>query len=314
MKAKEIKKILILEQGDPSGAQILSKAADVFGKNEPDYVILKSCRTHNISLSFMEELIRKEQPQLVLIGATSLGGEVAPALGARFGAGVAAHCIDFAENEEGEIAFIVPAFGGRAASEIFMPEANAEAPAIATVKPGIFPDPSEERFDALISGPSCRIIDLDALAEKSDPAEYAGNHGGFRMTERKPIERAAGSIDGADLILCGGYGLGSEENWNKLQTLAEGLGGACGCTRAALDAGWGCREDAMIGTSGKAVHPKVYIGFGISGAAHHTCGISGAEEIISINSDPDADIFKSSDHKGVFDAEKVMEALLKEIG
>ena len=117
----------------------------------------------------------------------------------------------------------------------------------------------------------------------------------------------------AELILCGGYGLGNEETWHKLEALADKLNGAAACTRAALDAGWGCTEDTMIGTSGRAVSPEVYVGFGISGAAHHTCGIAGAGRIISINTDKDAEAFAASDYKGVFDAEQVIDALLDQI-
>ena len=300
MKAENIKKILILDQGDPVAEQILGKAMEVFGAASdgwPEYVVLNARRTHNLALEMMEKAINEEQPELVLIGATALGEEVAPALGVRFRTGVAAHCVDIKVNEEGRVTFIIPAFGGRAVGEIFIPDAKAGRPAIATIKPGMFPQPADDK-----TADKCRVIEVDAKAR-----------GAFRMVEAKPREHLAGNIANADIIVCGGYGLGNEEVWHKLEELADRLGGAPACTRAALDAEWGCAEDSMIGTSGRAVRPKVYIGFGISGAAHHTCGITGADTIISINSDKDAEIFAASDYKGVFDAEQVIDALLREI-
>ena len=146
MQAKDIRKILIFDQGDPVAGQILGKAEEVFGKSAadaPQYVILKAHRTHNIALQMLEKAIGEEQPELVLIGATALGGEAAPALGVRFETGVAAHCVDIRASEDGRLTFIIPAFGGRAFGEIFIPNAKAGRPAIATVKSGMFREPEE---------------------------------------------------------------------------------------------------------------------------------------------------------------------------
>ena len=313
MKAENVRKILILDQGDPVAVQLLAKAEEIFGDGA-EYLMLRARGTHNLALEMMEETIRDEKPELVLIGATALGEEIAPALGVRFETGVAAHCVDIRVNEEGRLTFVIPAFGGRAVGEIFIPDASAGRPAIATVKPGMFPEPEGGGSGDDYAGQRCRIIDVDAMAADGEISRGSKTQGAFRMVEVSPREHPAGNIVDADIIVCGGYGLGSEEVWRKLETLAEKLGGAAACTRAALDAGWGCAEDSMIGTSGRAVRPKVYIGFGISGAAHHTCGITGADTIISINSDRDAEIFAASDYKGVFDAEKVIDALLREIG
>ena len=273
---------------------------------------MKAHRAHNIALQRMEQTIREEAPELILIGATALGEEVAPALGVRLETGVAAHCMDITINEEGRLTFLIPAFGGKAVGEIFIPDAKAGRPAVATVKPGMFPDPAEDLQGTLCEAGRCKVIDVDAMAADGRIPAGEKAQGAFRMVKALPRAQSAGSIANAELILCGGYGLGSKDVWHKLEKLADRLGGTAACTRAALDAEWGCAEDAMIGTSGRAVRPKVYIGFGISGAAHHTCGISGAETIISINNDKDADIFASSDYKGVLDAEQVIDALLAE--
>lgn len=318
MKAKDIKKILILDQGDPVAMQLLGRAEELFGpdgsagNNGVEYVVVKACRTHNIALQMTEQVIREEQPELVLIGATALGEEIAPALGVRLETGVAAHCVDIVINDDGRLTFLIPAFGGRAVGEIFIPDAKAGQPAIATVKPGMFPDPACDLQEDLCEMGRCRVIDVDAMAAEGRIPAGEKKQGAFRMVKASPREQAAGNIAKAELILCGGYGLGSEAVWQKLETLAGRLGGAAACTRAALDAEWGCRSDTMIGTSGRAVRPKVYVGFGISGAAHHTCGISGAGTIISINNDKNADVFAASDYRGVLDAEQVIDALLAE--
>ena len=310
MKVQEIKKILILDQGNPVAGQLLGKADALF--SAPAYVIVKAHRTHHIALQMMEQIIREESPELVLIGATALGEEVAPALGVRLGTGVCAHCVDIQSNGEGQLTFLIPAFGGRAVGEIFVPDAKAGQPAIATVKPGMFRDPAEDLQESLCEAGRCSVVDIDAMAADGRIPAGEKAQGAFRMVKASPREQSAGNIAQAELIICGGYGLGSEAVWHKLETLADRLGGAAACTRAALDAEWGCTEDSMIGTSGKAVRPKVYIGFGISGAPHHTCGIAGADTIISINNDKNADVFAASDYKGVLDAEQVIDALLAE--
>lgn len=310
MKVQDIRKILIFDQGDPVAGQLLGRAEALFGAAA--FVIVKAHRTHHIALQMMEQIIREESPELVLIGATALGEEVAPALGVRLHTGVCAHCVDIQRDGEGQLTFLIPAFGGRAVGEIFAPDAKAGQPAIATVKPGMFQNPAEGLQESLCEAGRCRVIDIDAMAADGRIPAGEKAQGAFRMVKASPREQSAGSIAQAELIVCGGYGLGSEDVWCKLERLADRLGGAAACTRAALDAEWGCPGDSMIGTSGRAVRPKVYIGFGISGAAHHTCGIAGADTIISINNDKDADVFAVSDYKGVLDAEQVIDALLTE--
>ena len=129
----------------------------------------------------------------------------------------------------------------------------------------------------------------------------------------QPAESAVEDLGKADLILCAGIGIGSEEYWKKLHTIADALNGAVGCTRPVVDAGWGAEESCMIGTSGISVRPKVYVGFGISGASHHLCGIKDAGTIVSVNSDRDADMIKASDHVVIDDAQKVIDQMIAEL-
>lgn len=295
-------KIMIFDQGHPVTKQLASKAVQVFDKNA-EIVIAKISEEHPWNaLDMLQKAVDEEQPQVLLIGATTLGEEIAPALGIRLGTGVAAHCIDMFLRHDGELTFMIPAFGGRVIGEIMIPDVQPGKPAIASVKPDIF----QETADLCIDDDArFRMIELKSEEDSTR---------GFRVTGSKPRQVAATDLGKADLILCGGYGLGSEENWRLLEELAKALGGAAGCTRPVVDAGWGPDESSMIGTSGRSVRPKMYVGFGISGAAHHLCGIKDSDIIININKDKNADAFTASDYKCVFDAAQVLKALEEEIG
>lgn len=295
-----MRKIMIMDQGNPVAYQILGKAMELFGR-DAEYVMVKIHRAHNQAIELMGKAVEDEHPDILLIGATALGEKVAPALGIRLETGVAAHCVDIRKSED-KTAFMVPAFGGKVIGEIFVPGAKAGHPAIATVKPGTFDD-SQAR---------CRVIDFDALIETGEISQGEKKQGAFTLTDVKPRQQSRSDISKAQLVFCGGYGIGSADSWQKIEKLAEKYGGAAGCTRPALDMEWGPEESSMIGTSGKTIKPKVYVGFGISGAAHHLCGIKDADVIISINNDKNAEVFAASDYKGVFDAEAVIDALLGE--
>lgn len=300
-------KIMIFDQGHPVTEQLLTKAIEVFGTPESGTceIVLARCigKAHETAADQLQKTVAEERPDVLLMGATALGEEIAPAMGIRLGTGVAAHCVDMELRYDGEVVFLIPAFGGRVIGEIMIPDVQPGRPAIATVKPDIF-SADAALVSEINKNNRLRVIDL----------EPAGEHRGFQLTGRQPRPRAAVDIGKAELILCGGAGLGSPETWQRLENLAKALGGAAGCTRPVVDAGWGPDESSMIGTSGRSVRPKVYIGFGISGAAHHLCGIKDADVIISINKDKKADIFNASDHKGVFNAEDVLSALEEEIG
>lgn len=306
MRKNAVKKVMVFDQGRPAGiaGQLYGKARELFAVDAVTFVIVKVADNHGKAAEILEKVIADEKPDILLMGATALGESVAPILGVRLGTGVAAHCVDIRINDEGRIGYMVPAFGGKVIGEIFIPDAEPGKPAIATVKPGMFEDcalPESGEASSL-----CKFIDGDAMAGDIEK-------GGFRMISATPRETAGSDIAKAQVILCGGFGIGSSENWEKLMQIAEKLGGAAGCTRPVVDMGWGPDEYAMIGTSGRTVKPKAYVGFGISGAAHHVCGIQDAGVIISINNDKEAEVFKVSDYCGVFDAGQVIDELLKQL-
>ena len=180
--------------------------------------------------------------------------------------------------------------------EIFTPKTR---PQIASIKPGMFSITAQEPR-------KCRIEMVDGSDVDKMNSKITVKRVERQEFEGVPVERA-------QVIVCGGFGIDSLENWKNIEKLAGLLGGAAGCTRPAVDQGWVSGEQQMIGTSGKTVRPKVYIGAGISGATHHVCGMKDSNVIISINRDEDAEIFGVSDYKIVAYGVAVIEALCERI-
>lgn len=237
------------------------------------------------------ELVKTYNPDVLLIGATSAGEELAPTLGSRLATGVAAHCVDLI-MKDGMFIQMVPAFGGKVIGEIFTPK---HRPSIASIKPGIFQEvPLESR--------PCETYKIASSALDKINSKIT-----YLSSEKKEFEGIP--IESAQLVVCGGNGIGSAENWADLEKLASLLGAAIGCTRPVIDNGWMKNERGMIGTSGKSIRPGVYLGFGISGATHHLCGFKDAGTIISVNSNKEADIFCASDFVAVADAPTLVRAL-----
>ncbi|HAK47021.1 MAG TPA: hypothetical protein DCO79_14035 [Spirochaeta sp.] len=239
------------------------------------------------------QLCRRDTPYIFLFGSTAMGTELAPTLGVKLHTGVSAHCVDLRFDDSGAFVQDVPAFGGKVIGEILTPYT---LPQIATVKPGIF-----QRAELAAKAAEVK--------EFSPSLENAATDG-IVLKEVHIKERISLPVEQADTIICGGFGMGCDENWEALDKIANYFEkSAVGCTRPALDEDWTDDDGTMIGTSGKTVRPKLYIGVGISGAMHHVCGISDAELIVSINKDENADIFNVSDIKIVGDAVKILTAV-----
>lgn len=248
---------------------------------------------HTTYAPVLAKLIEKENPDIFLFGATQIGSELAPTVAAIVKTGVAAHCVDMRINEDGLLVADVPAFGGKIIGEILIPKTR---PQMASVKPGIFIIKERCEGQAVTER-----IDLEVLSKANQRLTPLGTH--VMKSAEKPIEEA-------DIVLAGGYGLGSMENWKRLKELAELLGGAAAATRPCVDEGWAENEQSMIGTSGKSIRPKVYVGFGISGATHHLCGMKDSGLILSINSDENAGIFGVSDFYSVSDVNEIIPVLI----
>ncbi|MDR1661330.1 MAG: electron transfer flavoprotein subunit alpha/FixB family protein [Azoarcus sp.] len=235
-------------------------------------------------------------PDIYLFAATATGSALGPAVAARLKTGMAAHCVDLRINEAGKLAALVPSFGGKVIGEILCPE---KRPQMASVKPGI--------FAAKAKSSACPV-----RIEKPAPSAWQAGNASLEVVriERQPPRGLP--LSEANVVVCGGFGVGSREKWALLEQLAEYLGGATACTRPAVDEGW-AEEQQMVGTSGRSIRPKVYLGFGVSGATHHICGMSQAGVVLSVNRDEEAPIFPVSDYRVVADVNEILPLLVEAV-
>lgn len=229
--------------------------------------------------SAMYYLITKYAPTTVLIGATGNGRDMAPRLACRLKTGLTADCTSLdIDDETGNMAWTRPAFGGNLMATILCPD---HRPQLGTVRPGVFKKgvPGEEKAE---------IIREDFHVARED----------IRTELLKIISDTAEELvdlEGAEIIVSGGRGVGSPEGFAPVRALAEVLGGTVGASRAAVDNGW-IPHSHQVGQTGKTVAPKLYIACGISGAIQHLAGMNGSDCIVAINKDPEAPIFEVADY------------------
>lgn len=240
------------------------------------------------------ELAETHKPEIILISATAIGSELAPTVASKLGTGLAAHCADICIGENGELITIIPAFGGKLLGEILIPTAR---PAMATVKPGVF-----EKGE-LTPAAEVKLVKVNAsfLDVFESSIEFVGS---------EVVEEESAPIEAAEAVVCVGMGIGSQENWEKANELARILKASICYTRPVIDLGYVDNENAMIGTSGRMIRPKLYIGIGISGSSHHVFGMKDAGLIISINTNEKADIFNISNYKVIGDSGAILDDLL----
>jgi len=240
-------------------------------------------------------IILKYKPNIMLFPATHLGRDLAPRVAAALEVGLTADCTGLS-IKDGLLLQSRPAFGGNIMADIISPNAR---PQMATTRPNVMkiqkPDPS--RKAEVVSIP----VDLDSKATKIVIKEIV-----------KTAKSGAKGLDEADIIISGGRGLESAENFKILEDLAETINGVVGASRAAVDVGWRPRSD-QVGQSGKTVSPKLYIACGISGKIQHQVGMKGSDTIIAINTDPEAPIFDIADCGIVGDLFEIIPALNEEL-
>jgi electron transfer flavoprotein alpha subunit len=243
----------------------------------------------------MVELIGKYQPAIVLYGATNNGRDVGPRVACALRTGLTADCTGLDIDENGLLAATRPAFGGNLMATISCPD---HRPQMATVRPGVFkkPAPDESRTGEII-------------AENVHIAPDA-----IRVTLLERVKEVAEAVnlEEAEVIVSGGRGLKSAENFALIRELAEVMGATVGASRAAVDAGW-IPHAHQVGQTGKTVAPKIYVAVGISGAIQHLAGMSGSDTVIAINKDPDAPIFDVADYGIVGDLFEVVPALIHQL-
>jgi len=269
--------VLLGPDAESYGETLIHHGADeVFVASSPE---LRSYKTELI-LAVLETATRRISPGVILFAADAVGGEIAPRLAYRLGAGLVTDCVGFeVDAESGHIRWLRPMYGGKAMAFIV-----ARGPVqIATFRQRAF-EPLPEDF-------SCRGK-VQALEVELEPVT---DRVSFVEEVREEIEGI--SLDEAEIVISGGRGIGGPEGFSELETLAQILEGAVGSSRPPADSGW-VPHARLIGQTGKILSPNLYIAIGISGAPQHMAGISSAKTIVAINKDEDAPIFKVA-HLGV---------------
>ena len=254
--------------------------------------------------SILVKLFEEEKPQIVLMGATSIGRDLGPRVSSALSSGLTADCTsleigDHEEKKENKVYKdllyqIRPAFGGNIVATIINPECR---PQMATVREGVM---KKEITDANYKGV---VVRYDVNSYVSD-TDFVVN-----IIDRQ-IEKSKTNIKGAPIIISGGYGVGSKENFRLLYDLAAVIGAEVGGSRAAVDAGF-TEHERQIGQTGVTVRPKLYIACGISGQIQHIAGMQESSIIISINSDPNAPINAIADYIITGTIEEVLPKMIK---
>ena len=268
-----------------------------YGADEVIVVNRKELDVHDelVYADTLTKLIKKYQPNIILIGATAWGRNLAPIVAAKVTTGLTADCTQLKLDRTGTLLYQTrPAFGGNLMATIICPN---HRPQMATVRPGIFkslPYIAERKGRVIQEG----FLDIPPVM--------------LKYLESIPVVRSGVDITTAEVIVVAGKGVGGKENIKPLQQLACMLGGALGATRSVVDAGW-LPYDNQIGQTGKTVNPKLIITCGVSGAIQFVSGISGAETIIAINNDIEADIFKIAHYNVFGDFLDVVDNLINEI-
>ena len=244
----------------------------------------------------MHSAIEFFKPEIVLYGATTIGRDLAPRVSARVHTGLTADCTRLEiEQETGRLLMTRPAFGGNLMATIVCPEFR---PQMATVRPGVMQKAEREEDRR------ARVVPFGVRFERNDRyIEVLDVIKKFNESE---------DISEADILVAGGRGMGSKENFDMLRELANALGGRVAASRAAVDAGWADKE-IQVGQTGKTVRPKLYIAVGISGAIQHIAGMEESDIIVAVNRDETAPIFNVADYGVVGDLNKVIPMLTKKI-
>ena len=268
-----------------------------------DNPALETYRTEPYAQALVS-VINEYKPEIMLVGATAIGRDLGPTVSARVKTGLTADCTkleigDFPinampgqEQKHNQLLMTRPAFGGNTIATIACPD---NRPQMATVRPGVMQKLPKE------AGRAAEVIE-------SNPALEENN----RYVEIMDIVKAVGNVENimdAKVLVSGGRGVGSAENFEMLRDLASCFkGGMVSCSRAAVENGW-LAQDYQVGQTGKTVRPQIYFAIGISGAIQHVAGMEESDLIIAINKDEDAPIFDVADYGLVGDLKKIVPQL-----
>ncbi len=242
----------------------------------------------------LEGAVRAWRPEVLLLGATAMGTDLAPRLAARLRTGLSAHCIDLQLTTDGGLLSMVPGWGGNVMACVTCPRTR---PQVATVMPGIFGVPE-------VGEAHGRTLPIETRLGAEDIT--------YRTVEVKREDAPKGGLETAEVVVAGGWGVGAKGDWRHVEELAAALNGAVGATRPPVDEGW-AEEKQMIGQSGRTIRPRLYIGVGISGHMHHLVGLKSPELTVGINRDPNAAIFDHCDLGLVGDFREIIPTLIEAI-
>ncbi|MBE5901092.1 MAG: electron transfer flavoprotein subunit alpha/FixB family protein [Lachnospiraceae bacterium] len=251
----------------------------------------------------LASVINEYKPDIMLVGATAIGRDLGPTVSARVKTGLTADCTsleigDFplnppenGEQKHNQLLMTRPAFGGNTIATIACPD---NRPQMATVRPGVMQKLEPKK------GAKAEVINYNPGFTKNNKYVEIINV----IKQAKSVK----NIMDAKILVSGGRGVGSPENFKMLEELANVLGGMVSCSRAVVENGW-LPQDYQVGQTGKTVRPNVYFAIGISGAIQHVAGMEESDIIIAINKDEDAPIFEVADYGIVGDLKKIVPAL-----
>ena len=267
---------------------------------------LKEYRTEPYAHA-LASVINEYKPEIMLVGATAIGRDLGPRVSARVATGLTADCTvleigDFPinpvpnqEQKHNQLLMTRPAFGGNTIATIACPD---NRPQMATVRPGVM-----QKIDP-IAGAKAEVIEYN-------PGFTPNNKYVEILDVVKELSDTVDIMD-AKILVSGGRGVGSAENFKILQDLADVIGGTVSCSRAVVDNGW-LPKELQVGQTGKTVRPNVYFAIGISGAIQHTAGMEESDIIVAINKDETAPIFDVADYGIVGDLNKIVPKLTEEL-
>ncbi|MCD8044379.1 MAG: electron transfer flavoprotein subunit alpha/FixB family protein [Tannerellaceae bacterium] len=297
----KLEAVIIGENLDSIGAQVFPYGVDVLHLFDDTRLYPYTSLPHT---SILVKLFEEEKPQIALMGATSIGRDLGPRVSSALFSGLTADCTSLEignheEKREGKVYEnllyqIRPAFGGNIVATIINPECR---PQMATVREGVM---KKEILDANYSGE----------IKKHEVASYVSDTDFVVAVIDRQIEKSKVNIKGSPVIVAGGYGVGSKENFRLLYDLAAVLGAEVGGSRAAVDAGF-IEHERQIGQTGVTVRPKLYIACGISGQIQHIAGMQESSIIISVNNDPNAPINTIADYVITGSIEEVLPKMIK---
>ncbi len=286
--------VLLGEKVEPLANELIAHGASkVYLLEDPNLKLFQS----SLYTRLLTDMAQRHRPEIFIMGATTVGMDLAPSVAGRLKTGLTAHCVDLTIeqiNNKPLMVAAIPGWGGKIMVKIACPD---KRPQMATVKQGMMEKP---KADAARKG--------QIIREKIDVRPEDMKARTIEMVEEKPV---GVPLEEAETVVSVGWGIGSEQNIKLARELAAALRAAVGGTRPVVDKGW-LPEEAMIGQSGKLVSPKIFISLGASGAMAYAVGFLKSKVVLAVDKNPSAPIFEMCDVGIVADLNKLLPVLVEE--